>query len=60
LSQLAVLAVPDDRAIELLFDKHETRELARRVGVRVAPGRLVRLDDTALCSSMGSAFTETA
>ena len=47
LSQLAVLAVPDDRAIELLFDKHETRELARRVGVRVAPGRLVRLDDTA-------------
>ena len=47
LSQLAVLAVPDDRAIELLFDKHETRELARCVGVRVARGRLIRLDDTA-------------
>jgi protein-tyrosine-phosphatase/predicted ATP-grasp superfamily ATP-dependent carboligase len=47
LSCLARLAVPDDRAIAALFDKHATRELARRAGVRVAAGRLVRPDDTA-------------
>jgi protein-tyrosine-phosphatase/predicted ATP-grasp superfamily ATP-dependent carboligase len=47
LSGFARLAIPDDRAIAALFDKHETRELARRVGVPVAPGRLLRADDTA-------------
>jgi protein-tyrosine-phosphatase/predicted ATP-grasp superfamily ATP-dependent carboligase len=47
LSRFARLAIPDDRAIVVLFDKHETRELARRVGVRVAAGRLLRADDTA-------------
>ena len=47
LSKFARLAVPDDRAIAVLFDKHETRELARRVGVPVAAGRLLQPDDTA-------------
>ena len=47
LEPLARLAVPDDAAIEQLFDKHATRELARRCGIPVAPGRLLRPDDTA-------------
>ena len=47
LSPLATLAIPSDEAITALFDKHGTRELARRVGVVVAPGRLMRADDTA-------------
>ena len=47
LSCFTRLAVPDDRAIAVLFDKHATRELARRAGVRVAAGRLVRPEDTA-------------
>jgi protein-tyrosine-phosphatase/predicted ATP-grasp superfamily ATP-dependent carboligase len=47
LSALAQLAIPDDRAIAVLFDKHETRRLAQQVGVRVAAGRLLRADDSA-------------
>jgi len=47
LSSLTRLAVPDDRSIAVLFDKHETRELARQSGVPVAAGRLLRPDDTA-------------
>jgi predicted ATP-grasp superfamily ATP-dependent carboligase len=47
LESLARLAIPDDHAIAILFDKHATRELARQVGVPVAPGRLARPDDTA-------------
>jgi protein-tyrosine-phosphatase/predicted ATP-grasp superfamily ATP-dependent carboligase len=47
LSALARLAIPEDRAIAVLFDKHETRRLAQQVGVRVAAGRLLRADDTA-------------
>jgi protein-tyrosine-phosphatase/predicted ATP-grasp superfamily ATP-dependent carboligase len=47
LSALARLAIPDNRAIAVLFDKHETRRLAQQVGVRVAAGRLLRADDTA-------------
>jgi protein-tyrosine-phosphatase/predicted ATP-grasp superfamily ATP-dependent carboligase len=46
LSQLTCLAIPDDRAISVLFDKHETRELARQVGVRIARGLLARPDLT--------------
>jgi len=42
------LAIPDDHAIAVLFDKHETRELARRAGVPVAAGRLLQTGDTAL------------
>ncbi len=40
LSALARLAIPDDHAIEVLFDKYATRELARRLGIPVAEGRL--------------------
>ncbi len=47
LSPLARLAIPDDRTIAVLFDKSETRNLALRVGVPVAGGRLLRPDDTA-------------
>jgi protein-tyrosine-phosphatase/predicted ATP-grasp superfamily ATP-dependent carboligase len=56
LSAMVRLAMPDDRAIAALFDKHETRELARRLGVPVAPGRLLRADDTAeeLLSEFGA------
>jgi len=47
LEPLARLAIPDDHAIAVLFDKFATRELARQVGVPVAAGRLVRPDDSA-------------
>jgi protein-tyrosine-phosphatase/predicted ATP-grasp superfamily ATP-dependent carboligase len=47
LEPLARLAIPDDHAIAVLFDKHATRELARQIGVPVAAGRPVRPDDTA-------------
>lgn len=47
LEPLARLAIPDDHAIAVLFDKLATRELAQRVGVPVAAGRLLRPDDTA-------------
>jgi protein-tyrosine-phosphatase/predicted ATP-grasp superfamily ATP-dependent carboligase len=47
LEALARLAIPDDHAIAVLFDKYATRELARKAGVPVAGGRLVRPDDTA-------------
>jgi protein-tyrosine-phosphatase/predicted ATP-grasp superfamily ATP-dependent carboligase len=47
LAPLARLAIPDDHAIDVLFDKHATRELARQVDVPVAAGRLARPDDTA-------------
>jgi protein-tyrosine-phosphatase len=47
LSRLARLALPDDRAIAVLFDKHETRELAQNLRIHVAAGRLVQQYDTA-------------
>lgn len=47
LESLARLAIPDDHAIGVLFDKFATRTLAQQVGVPVAPGRLVRSNDTA-------------
>ncbi len=47
LSAFARLAIPNDAAIHVLFDKHATRELALRVGVNVAPGRLARQGDRA-------------
>ena len=40
LGSLARLAVPDERAIDVLFDKHAVRELARSLGVPVADGGL--------------------
>lgn len=53
---LARLAVPNARAIDVLFDKHETRELATRVGVPIAHGRLARPDDqpAAILAEFGS------
>lgn len=47
LSRWTMLAIPDDRAIAALFDKHETRKLAQQLGIPIAPGRLAREDDTA-------------
>ncbi len=44
---LTRLAIPHDRAIEVLFDKQATRELAASLGIPVARGRLLRPDDTA-------------
>ncbi len=46
LELLSRIGIPGDRAIEVLFDKHATRELAASLGVAVAPGRLPRPDDT--------------
>jgi protein-tyrosine-phosphatase/predicted ATP-grasp superfamily ATP-dependent carboligase len=40
LSTLTRLAIPDDNAIDVLFDKYATRELAQRLGIPVAEGRL--------------------
>ncbi len=40
LGALALLAIPDDAAIAVLFDKHATRELARRLGIAVPAGWL--------------------
>jgi protein-tyrosine-phosphatase/predicted ATP-grasp superfamily ATP-dependent carboligase len=47
LSEFARLAIPDDRAIAVFFDKHKTRELAERLGVNIAAGRLIAPGDTA-------------
>ena len=41
------LAIPGSEAIDILYDKHNTRELARSVGIPVAPGRMLLKDDTA-------------
>ncbi len=47
LSVLARLAIPDATALAALFDKGATRALAQRLGIPVAPGRLLRADDDA-------------
>jgi protein-tyrosine-phosphatase/predicted ATP-grasp superfamily ATP-dependent carboligase len=47
LSRLTRLAIPDDDAIAVLFDKYATRELARRLGIPVAEGRLPRPGESA-------------
>jgi protein-tyrosine-phosphatase/predicted ATP-grasp superfamily ATP-dependent carboligase len=44
-SKLATLAMPDEAAVRVLFDKHETRLLAARLGIPVAPGRLLQTGD---------------
>jgi protein-tyrosine-phosphatase/predicted ATP-grasp superfamily ATP-dependent carboligase len=46
LAPLTHLAIPDRSAIDVLFDKHETRELARAAQIPVAPGRLMTSTDT--------------
>ena len=45
--RLSKLAIPNGRAIDVLFDKHETREVAAAVGVRIAKGRLARPNESA-------------
>ena len=52
---LACLALPDDRSIEILFDKTATRDWAAQHGVAIAGGRALRDDDTAgsLVASIG-------
>lgn len=47
LQPLCRLALPADDALAIFFDKHETRELARSLGIPVAPGRLIGSGDTA-------------
>jgi protein-tyrosine-phosphatase/predicted ATP-grasp superfamily ATP-dependent carboligase len=47
LGALARLAIPDDGAIEALFDKHATRTLARRLGIPVPEGRLPQPGESA-------------
>ncbi|MDE2334924.1 MAG: ATP-grasp domain-containing protein [Rhodospirillales bacterium] len=47
LAPLARLAIPGEAAIEVLFDKVATRELAQRLGVPVAPGRTLRAEEDA-------------
>jgi protein-tyrosine-phosphatase/predicted ATP-grasp superfamily ATP-dependent carboligase len=47
LSRLTRLALPDDEALRVLFDKSVTRALAIDLGIPVAPGRMLRADDSA-------------
>jgi protein-tyrosine-phosphatase/predicted ATP-grasp superfamily ATP-dependent carboligase len=47
LGALARLAIPDDNAIAVLFDKHATRTLAQRLGIPVPEGRLPRPGENA-------------
>lgn len=42
------VAMPDQHAVEIFYDKHATREMAREVDVPVAPGRVITEADTAL------------
>ena len=41
------LAIPNTYGVEVLFDKHRTRELARSLGIPVARGRIIGPSDTA-------------
>jgi protein-tyrosine-phosphatase/predicted ATP-grasp superfamily ATP-dependent carboligase len=52
---LACLAIPDDDAIAVLFDKSATRDLAASLGIPVAQGRrlLARDDAAALVAEFG-------
>lgn len=46
LSGWSRLALPDEPALEVFYDKQQTRELARSLDVPVAPGRLIADGDT--------------
>ncbi len=46
LEPLCRIAIPSQRAIEALYDKHATRLLAERCRVAIPRGRLLRDDDT--------------
>ena len=45
LSTQTRLAIPDPYSLEVFFDKKKTRELAQRLGVPVAKGRMIRPSD---------------
>jgi len=47
LAKLCRLAIPNERAMAVFFDKNLTRELARSLGIPVAQGRLIAAADTA-------------
>ncbi len=47
LAPLARLAIPEDAAIDALFDKQATRALAERLGIPIAPGRALRTGENA-------------
>ena len=40
------LGIPDPYSLEILFDKHNTRELAQSLGIPIAKGRIIRPSDT--------------
>ncbi len=44
-SRLTALAMPDEEAVRVLFDKHATRLLAASLAIPVAPGRLLRAEE---------------
>ncbi len=52
------IAAVDGKALDTFFDKHLTRELAKSCAVPVAPGRLLREDDSgvALAQDFGVPF----
>lgn len=56
LAALTRLAFPGEEALRVLFDKSATRDLALELGIPVAPGRMLRADDTAegLLAEFGS------
>ncbi len=47
LSVYSKLSIPDDRGMELFFDKHATRELASSLSIPVATGKVLAPADTA-------------
>jgi protein-tyrosine-phosphatase/predicted ATP-grasp superfamily ATP-dependent carboligase len=47
LSRLAGLAIPNDEALRVLFDKSATRDLATQLGIPVSHGRMLCPQDTA-------------
>lgn len=53
---LARFAIPNSRAVDVLFDKHETRELATKAGVPIARGRLAQPNENArdILAELGS------
>ena len=47
IAEYSRLAIPDDVALEVFFDKHKTRELAASLGIPVPRGRMIGSGDTA-------------
>jgi len=47
LSTRTRLAIPDPYSLDIFFDKNNTRELAQKLGIPVAKGRIIRSTDSA-------------